>query len=62
MINACVSHDLRNPLNSIKAINIEKKFIYKMLEDAISNEEVTVQELVKHLRTLLNKLKDNLKT
>jgi signal transduction histidine kinase len=42
MINACVSHDLRNPLNSIKAINIEKKFIYKMLEEAISNDEVTV--------------------
>jgi signal transduction histidine kinase len=29
MINACVSHELRNPLNSIIATNIEKKHLYK---------------------------------
>mmetsp|Transcript_38350 Transcript_38350/g.58435 ORF Transcript_38350/g.58435 Transcript_38350/m.58435 type:complete len:136 (-) Transcript_38350:81-488(-) len=28
MINACVSHELRNPLNSIAAQNIEKESIY----------------------------------
>ena len=28
MINACVSHELRNPLNSIMAINIEKQALY----------------------------------
>jgi signal transduction histidine kinase len=28
MINACVSHEMRNPLNSIIAQNIEKKEVY----------------------------------
>ena len=33
IINACVSHELRNPLNSIIAKNIEKAALYeKMLE------------------------------
>ena len=29
MINACVSHEMRNPLNSIIAQNIEKDGIYQ---------------------------------
>ena len=28
LINACVSHELRNPLNSIIAKNIEKSALY----------------------------------
>ena len=28
MINACVSHEMRNPLNSIVAHNIENKHLY----------------------------------
>ena len=31
MINACVSHEMRNPLNSVIAQNIEKKEIYSEL-------------------------------
>tara|TARA_B110000285_G_C15057132_1_gene580204 strand:+ start:608 stop:823 length:216 start_codon:yes stop_codon:yes gene_type:complete len=31
MINACVSHELRNPLNSIMAQNIEKQHLYEEL-------------------------------
>jgi len=36
MINACVSHELRNPLNSIAAQNIEKESIYNDLEMLIT--------------------------
>ena len=32
LINACVSHELRNPLNSIIAQNIEKEYLYKQLK------------------------------
>jgi signal transduction histidine kinase len=32
MINACVSHEMRNPLNSIIAQNIEKKEVYLEME------------------------------
>ena len=31
LINACVSHELRNPLNSIIAKNIEKQALYQKL-------------------------------
>ena len=31
MINACVSHEMRNPLNSIIAQNMEKKEVYENL-------------------------------
>jgi signal transduction histidine kinase len=31
LINACVSHELRNPLNSIMAQNIEKQHLYEEL-------------------------------
>ena len=35
MINACVSHEMRNPLNSIVAQNIEKKHLYIKLENTL---------------------------
>ena len=31
VINACVSHELRNPLNSIQAQNLKKKVLYQKL-------------------------------
>jgi len=36
MINACVSHEMRNPLNSIVAHNIEKKHLYIKLGKTLS--------------------------
>jgi signal transduction histidine kinase len=36
MINACVSHEMRNPLNSIVAQNIEKKFLYIEMEKILT--------------------------
>lgn len=32
LINACVSHELRNPLNSVIAQNILKAHLYEKLE------------------------------
>ena len=34
MINACVSHEMRNPINSIIAQNLEKRHLYKEMEEA----------------------------
>ena len=62
LINACVSHDLRNPLNSIKAMNIEKKYFYKLMDEALNNEEISLLDLIKNLKTTLKQLKKNLKT
>ena len=36
MINACVSHEMRNPLNSVMAQNLEKEHLYQELQEAIS--------------------------
>ena len=33
VINACVSHELRNPLNSISAQNVLKKHLYARLKE-----------------------------
>jgi signal transduction histidine kinase len=33
MINACVSHELRNPLNAMIAMNYEQEALYKQLKD-----------------------------
>ena len=38
LLNACVSHELRNPLNSIRARNLEKKYLYNLLRKKIVEE------------------------
>ena len=44
MINAQVSHELRNPLNSIIAKNIEKKHLYEELQDNLSKPEINHED------------------
>ena len=59
MINACVSHDLRNPLNSIKAMNIEKRYIYKLIEKMLQNEDLSRNDLISGLKKSMKKLMEN---
>ena len=37
LINACVSHELRNPLNSIISKNIEKSALYLQLRSRLTS-------------------------
>jgi len=37
MINACISHELRNPLNSIVAQNNLKSLIYEQMEKLLKD-------------------------
>lgn len=46
LLNACVSHELRNPLNSIKARNLEKKALYSILKEKVSKETVKKKEIL----------------
>jgi len=39
MINACISHELRSPLNSMLALNLEKKCLLEMIKTIISKNE-----------------------
>jgi signal transduction histidine kinase len=36
LLNACVSHEIRNPLNSIIASNVERKFLYKQINKLVN--------------------------
>ena len=38
LINACVYHELRNPLNSIIAQNIEKQHLVERIDQILKNE------------------------
>jgi len=39
MINACVSHEMRTPLNSIIAFNVQKEGLYKELREELSSNQ-----------------------
>ena len=39
LITACVSHELRNPLNSISSSNIEKAYLYDEIDGIIKGFE-----------------------
>ena len=47
MINACVSHELRNPLNSIISQNLEKKFLYEELRGIHDSLNIDIVEKAK---------------
>jgi signal transduction histidine kinase len=40
LINATVSHEMRNPLNSIHSQNIENKALYEELEELIKDDKI----------------------
>ena len=46
LINACVSHELRNPLNSIMAKNIEKVNLYAELSNIIESLDHSGKEYI----------------
>jgi signal transduction histidine kinase len=52
LINACVSHELRNPLNSIMAQNIEKVNLYAELSHIIESLDHNGKEYIQCMRIL----------
>ena len=64
MINACVSHEMRNPLNSIIAQNIEKEGIYKEINELVSQfkqQKIKTKKFLEHHDTIMKKLKSGWK-
>ena len=54
LINATVSHEMRNPLNSINAQNIENKALYEEIEDIIQNhDKIDPDEILRITKKLL---------
>ena len=60
MINATVSHELRNPLNSIVAINMQKEMIYKHIQDVIGNQKLSQKEIEAQTKELFAQLREGL--
>lgn len=54
MLNACVSHELRNPLNSIRARNLEKKYLYNLMRQRINENKYESEEFLDILSKLDN--------
>ena len=44
IINATVSHEMRNPMNSIKAENILKKELIRRLKELMEKEGISMEE------------------
>jgi len=61
MINATVSHELRNPLNSLIALNVERKFLYQQLKKVILSCNPN-QKQTDDLLRITNKLDRGLET
>ena len=62
MVNACVSHELRNPLNSIVAQNNLKKDIYKKLRKVIEDTRKVVNPLaLEMMQKMSEELEESLK-
>ena len=46
LINATVSHELKNPLNSICAENIQKENLLNELRDLLNNKNISAKDLI----------------
>ena len=60
IINACVSHELRNPLNSIMAKNIEKSALYQELRRLLESLPSDVKRRIffSQFEKIMNQLED----
>ena len=58
MINATVSHELRNPLNAIVAFNDQKEHLYNKLEKIINSEALNPNEKITKTNEILIKLRE----
>lgn len=58
---ACVSHEFRNPLNSIQAQNINKQYLYTEMEKMFKDTTLQIEELREKGLRILGRLNESLK-
>ena len=61
IINATVSHELRNPLNSIISINLQKEFLYQQLRNVLSSTFLDKERIIEQAQNLMKELTSSLK-
>ena len=59
IVNATVSHELRNPLNAIMAINMEKDLLYQklgsLLDSGMSPKQIISETKVIYMKLMIGK-------
>mmetsp|Transcript_8094 Transcript_8094/g.12464 ORF Transcript_8094/g.12464 Transcript_8094/m.12464 type:complete len:116 (+) Transcript_8094:593-940(+) len=64
ILNATVSHELRNPLNAITGQNVQKEGLYGKIQKLLAKLEAgesTVSEMVEAMKGLMGRLEESLK-
>jgi signal transduction histidine kinase len=56
-VNACISHELRNPLNSIIAQNVEKSSLYNNLNEILTKPKPDTQKCIEIIKELQDGIK-----
>ena len=59
VINACVSHELRNPLNYLQSCTIESNFNQDCLERVLDDPDVSSDQLKDKIYSILEKMRTN---
>ena len=62
LTNACVSHELRNPLNSIVSHNYEKRFLYDQMKSILLQKEMNPKKLRQKLLKINKLMMEGLST
>jgi signal transduction histidine kinase len=62
LINACISHELRNPLNSIIAQNLQQRALIKALKETIKAEKEVHREGTNNNKHRLEKIYQQMKS
>ena len=57
MTNAAVSHEMRNPLNSISALNMVKKKLYVKLWNLLEAPQIKIEEIIAVMTELNNMMR-----
>ena len=61
LINATVSHEMRNPISSIKSQCLQLKMLINKIKELLSNTKITsIKKLKKKLRKIIVELEDSL--
>jgi len=62
MINACVSHEMRNPINSIQCQNYKIEELAKTIRDLVKGNDInTIHRLKKEIQSISEELTDSSK-
>lgn len=59
-MNASVSNELKNPLQSVKSTIMEKQNITSLMQNYMKTDDFTKEELIRHIQSCLDSLQDGI--